>query len=455
MSTAPADNPRSTLAVPISVSAAFLARALDEMLDRIRPEPGLLYRKDRFALGAGAVCDIEVWRRGDCRVAMRDDSIHATLPVRVVVKPAWQPRLGPLRLRLPLPLPVSAEYQVHLRSQPHLDSDYNLQLNADFSHEVQRAAGLTLAGIDLAFTGATRRAADEALTALGNWINSADFRYLNLREQAWRGWQALQQPFSLSPEHHFRLAVAPEGVHARPFRTRQGEGVIELAVVAHVRAEADVAAPHAVAPLPPVSAGDAGDGVSLSLPLEISFAALEAALRANVAHHPWRIGGRELLLHEVQLGGSDDGELRVQATLDIGLEEEHRLHARIAAGGRPQLDDSRQHLALADFHYALDSDSTLLNVAASLLQPFADNLLESWLSLPLEPQAVRLLAEANARLVDGIVLAPGVTLRGHADGVQLGRLTIHSRGLSLTVSTRGQLAVILDDRPARHPGDRD
>jgi len=68
---------------------------------------------------------------------------------------------------------------------------------------------------------------------------------------------------------------------------------------------------------------------------------------------------------------------------------------------------------------------------------------------------VRLLAEANARLVDGIVLAPGVTLRGHADGVQLGRLTIHSRGLSLTVSTRGQLAVILDDRPARHPGDRD
>lgn len=447
MSIAPTtDNPRSTLAVPISVSAAFLARTLDEVLDRIRPEPGLLYRKDRFALGAGAVCDIEVWRRGDCRVAMRDDAIYATLPVRVVVKPAWQPRLGPLRFRLPLPLPVSADYQVHLRSQPQLDGDYNLQLNADFSHEVQRAAGLAIAGIDIAFTGVTRRAADEALTALGNWMNSADFHYLNLREQVWRGWQALQQPFALSPGHHFRLAVAPEGIHARPFRTRQGEGVIELAVVAHVRAEADIAAPHTVAPLPPVSAGDAGDGVSLSLPLEISFAALEAALRENVANHPWRIAGHELLLHNVQVSGNDDGELLAQVELELGQEDEHRLHARITAGGRPQLDDSRQQLALADFHYALDSDSTLLNVAASLLQPFADTLLESWLSLPLEPQAVRLLAEANARLVDGIALAPGVTLRGHADGVRLGQLAIQARGLAITVSTRGSLAVTMDSR---------
>lgn len=449
MSTAPtADNPRSTLAVPISVSAAFLARSLDEVLDRIRPEPGLLYRKDRLALGAGVVCDVEVWRRGDCRVAMRDDSIHATLPVRVVVKPAWQPRLGPLRFRLPIPLPISADYLVHLRSQPRLDSDYNLQLDADFSYEVQRAAGLAIAGFDIAFTSVTRRAADEALTALGNWMNSADFHYLNLREQVWRGWQALQQPFALSPEHHFRLAVAPEGIYARPFRTRQGEGVIELAVVAHVRAEAeaDIATPQAVAPLPPVSTGEAGDGVSLSLPLEVSFAALEAALRENVANHPWRIAGRELLLHNVQVSGSDDGELLAQVELEFGQDDGHRLHARIAAGGRPQLDDNRQQLALADFHYALDSDSTLLNVAASLLQPFADTLLESWLSLPLEPQAVRLLAEANARLADGIALAPGVTLRGHADGVRLGQLAIHARGLAITVTTRGSLAVTMDNR---------
>lgn len=45
--------PASALVVPITVSAAYRERTLDDVLDRIRPEQGLLYQHEDIDLGGG------------------------------------------------------------------------------------------------------------------------------------------------------------------------------------------------------------------------------------------------------------------------------------------------------------------------------------------------------------------------------------------------------------------
>lgn len=445
---APAD-PRSTLVVPITVSAAYLERTLDDVLDGIRPEHGLLYQREELDLGHGITGTVQVWRRGSTHVAMAGDTVNAALPVRVVLLPSWTPQLGPLSLPLDisLPLDVTAEYTVRLQARPQIDNDYNLRLNASFSYEVDRPVGIEAVGMGVTLSGATRRAAEEALEALGDWLNSDDFHYLNFREEAERGWQAVQRPFELAPGHHFQLSIHPEGVHARPFRTRGEFGVLELAVVARIRAQTSTTTPEPPAPLPGVSPGEAPDGIALSLPLEASFASLEAALRDNIANHPWQFDGRHLLLRDVNITGDDDGSLQVRVS--VAVTSSHggfEVDGTLSASGRPRLDIERQHLSLEDFRYDVDTDSRLLNIAATVLRPFAGAILEPWLGLPLAPQAGRLLGEVNARLDTGIALGEGVQLHGRMDGVRLTGLAVSAHALALMVETHGDLQVLIDRR---------
>ncbi|MDO9174281.1 MAG: DUF4403 family protein, partial [Actinomycetota bacterium] len=338
-----------------------------------------------------------------------------------------------------------AEYTVRMQARPQLDAGYDLRLHATFDYEVDRPVGIEAAGIGLTLTGATRTAAEEALSALGTWLNSDDFHYLNFRDEAERGWRGLQQPLVLSPGHHLRLEVSPAGVFAQAFRTQGETGILGIAVVADIRALASATTPIEPVALPPISAGEPPTGVDLVLPLDLPFASLEAALQENVADHPWHIDGRHVLLRAVQVTGNDDGELqaRVEITVTSGSGG-FDVEATLSASGTPRLDIDRQQLLLENFHYDVHTDSTLINIAATLLRPFAGTILEPWLNLPLKPQAERLLAEVNTRLADGIVLGEGVTLHGKAAGVRLTGLAVQADGLAIMVETHGELSVEVD-----------
>lgn len=446
------DIPVSTVAVPIRVSALFIERSLDHVLEGLRDEPGLLYQHDTLDIGAGLTGVAQVWRRGGTHVVMTGDAIIATLPVRVVLKPAWKPGIGPLSLPLDinLPLEISAEYTVRLMSRPRLDSDYNLRLHATFEYSVDRPVGVEAVGLDIGITfgGASRRAAEEALHSLCDWLNSDRFVYLNFREQVARGWHALQQPVNLSPGHQVRLGIVPEGVYALPFRSEGNTGVIGLAVAARVRAEAGSAASVVAMPLPPISPGPPPQGVTLALPLEVGFPTLEDALRENIADHPWHIEGRQVVLRAVAITGSDGGELNAKVGISVTTEGGgFDVEATLSASGRPRLDIEKQHLSLEGFRYDAQTDSRLLNVVATLLRPFAGRLLEPWLEMPLAPHAQRLLDEANTRLAAGISLGEGVRLFGKAAGVRLTQLEVNALGLLLQVETHGDLSIQVEHSP--------
>lgn len=446
-----ADNtPRSTIAIPITVTAAHLARTLDQVLDRIEPaHNGLLYQHEDLDLGHGLTGTAQVWRRGSTHIVMADDTIHATLPVRVQLLPAWQPHLGPLSLPIdiPLPLDISAEYTVEMRARPQLDAGYDLRLHATFDYHVDQPVGIEAVGLGLTLTGATRTAAEKALHSLGDWLNSDRFDYLNFRDDVERGWLALQQPLALSPGHHLRLEIEPEGVFTRDFHTQGDTGVLGLAVVARIRALASVTGATVPAPLPPVTRRSATAGVDLLLPLELPFASLAAALQENVTHHPWHIDGRDVRVHAVDVTGDDNGELQVRVDIAVTTEGGgYDVEASLSARGKPRLDSASQQLTLDDFSYDVHTDRALVNIAATLLRPFAGAILQPWLNLPLAPQAERLLAEMNARLGTGLELTDGVLLHGRADTIELTGLTVTGDGLVVTVATRGELQV-----DVRHP----
>lgn len=439
----PATAPRSTIAVPVRITPDFLRRRLDELLDGLHPEaPGLLYRDPDLDLGHGLRGDVRVHRRGPTAVHMAADTVHASLPVRVTIRPAWSPPGVARWLALPSPVPLAADYTVRMRAYPRLDPDYNLRLDAAFEHRVDRSVGFGALGMRLSFPDATRAAAEEALSALAGWLNSDDFRHLSFRTEAERGWQALQAPVTLSAGHHLRLAVAPEEVRARPFRTQDGDGFLTLAITARLHGTAGEAGPHAPVPLPTLSPGAPASGISLALPLSVSFVALEAALRDNVLRHPWRIEHREVTVHEIAAAGADDGSLQVQVGISVTTEgHAYDVQATLSARGRPRLDVDGQHLALEDFRYDVETDRTLLNIAATLLRPFAGAILQPWLSLPLQPQAQRLLDEVNQRLERGIRLAGDVALHGRVLGIRLSGLQVDSAGLRATLETHGELSV--------------
>lgn len=439
--------PLSTITVPITVSSAFLRGALDDVLASLQPEAGLLYRDSNLDIGFGLKADVEVWRRGATQVAMSDDTVDVTLPVRVQVRAGMRPHLGGFTLlpfTLPLPVPLSADYTIAMKCRPTLTSDYTLRLNADFEYRIDRAMGFERFGIGMTFSGASRRAAEEALAALGNWLNSDDFHHLGFRSEAEQGWLALQQPVTLSSGHEIRLDIQPASVFARPFATAAGSGLFALAIVARIRGTASAAGGAKVTPLPDISIGEPPPGIAVALPLVLPFASLEAALQENVAHHPWHIDGRQVVLKAIQVEGDDTGNLRVKVDIVVTGENSHfTVEATLGAGGRPCLDVDGQHLALEDFHYDVHTDSRLLNIAATLLRPFAAAILQPWLSLPLQPQAQRLLDEVNTRLSAGITLADGIRLHGEALGVRLTGLSVNASGLGLVMETHGRLDVAI------------
>lgn len=449
-SNVPSDVPLSTLAIPITVTAGFLEQSLDRVLDGLNPEHGLLYHHEDLDIGHGLKGDVEVWRHGSTHVVMANDRVVVTLPVRVRIRATWQPHVGSLSLPLNIPVPVDihADYTVRMFADPQLDAGFDLRLNATFDYEVNRPVGIEAIGFGVTLSGATRSAAEEALHNLGSWLNSAGFDYLNFREEADRGWHALQQPMSLSAEHHVRLEVAPESIHARQFRTEGNIGVLGLAVVARVRARASSGAPPPPVPLPWISSGEPPEGVSLALPLDISFDALQAALREKILHQPWHVDERQLLLRDVAVSGSDSGELQVRmdVTLSSG-DNGFELEASLTASGCPRLDSPRQQITLEDFRYDMHTDRRLVNVLSRLFRPFAATVLGPWLSFPLEPQAQRLLAEVNGRLERGIPLTEGITLHGKAHGVHLSDLRLNASGLLVLLETHGELVVQVDHAP--------
>lgn len=435
--------PLSVISIPVRVTAPYLQQSLDEVLDGLHPEPGLLHHEPSIDAGHGVAAEVHVWRRAATRVTLNNDAITAEMPVRVGLRARWRPSAGPLRLplSLPAPFPLDADYTIRLLARPVLDAGYRLRLNALFEYQIDRPIGIERFGMGLTFSGASRIAAEQALSALTTWINSDGFRYLDLRDQAERGWHALQAPVNLSRNHQVRLAIEPEGVHALPFTTTHGEGRLELAISARLHGTMQAGNAVIPVPLPPLS-GDAppGKGISVALPLTVSFAAIEDALQENVLHHPWHIDGRAVLLRAVRTRGDDEGRLSAEVSVSLADSEGHHLvEAELSASGRPTLDNDGQHLALRDFRYDMHTDSRLLNIAATLLRPFAGAVLEPWLSLPLEPQAERLLDEINARLSEGIRLAEGIALSGRIDSMQLAELSIDAEALRLTIRTGGEL----------------
>lgn len=443
--------PLSTIGIPLRVTAPFLRQALDDVLDQINPGTGVLHHDPSLEVGHGFTADVRVLRRGTTRVSLADDRIEAELPVKVLLRIHWRPAAGPFRLpfSLPAPLDLDADYRIRLQAHPVLDTDYRLRLNATFEYQVDRPLGIERFGMGLTFSGASRAAAEQALSALAEWINSDRFHYLDLREQAGRGWQALQRPVNLSRHHEVRLDIQPEGVFVRPFTTAHAEGCLELAVSARLHGTLKAREDAVPVPLPPLS-GEAppGSGISVALPLTVSFAALEDALQENVLHHPWHIDGRAVLLRAVRTRGDDEGRLAADVSVSLaGNDGQHLVEAELSASGRPTLDVDGQHLALRDFRYDMHTDSRLLNIASTLLRPFAGAVLEPWLSLPLQPQAERLLEEVNARLSHGIALAGDIALYGQVNRMRLAGLRVDAEALRLTVETHGELLL-----RTTHPG---
>lgn len=442
-------DPVSTVSIPIQVSADYLARSLTRVLDELHPEPRLLYHEEDIALGNGVYAAIRVSRRGELRVHMASDAVEASLPVHLAIHLSWKPALHLLgsELGLPVPVELDADYTVHMHARPRLDPGYDLRLHATFDYQIDRPVGFERFGLSLSLAGATRSAAEDALHSLGDWMNSERFDYLNYRREVAEGWAALQQPVVLSSGHHLRLEIRPEGIHALPFHTQGDKGVIGLAATVRLRALAETAHAAEPVPLPAISPGEPPPGIALSLPLELPFDALEAALRENVADRPWHFDGRDITLRGAHLEGGADSELRARVDIDLkATGKGFDVAAHLLARGRPHLDTARQKLSLTDFEYDIETDSRLLNIAASLLRPFAGAVLEPLLSLPLEPLAERMLGEVNVRLAAGVPLAEDVTLHGRIEGVRLDAIAVNEQGLLLATTTRGTLAVEIASR---------
>lgn len=114
--------------------------------------------------------------------------------------------------------------------------------------------------------------------------------------------------------------------------------------------------------LPPLTNNDYNSGISTYVDATYEYSFLNKLLNDSLRNKPFELEGRTFVIRDVQIGGTNEGKIRV----DVSFTGNRKgvLHL----SGTPQVDTALQVISMPDISFSIDTRDMLVNIAKNLFR---------------------------------------------------------------------------------------
>lgn len=259
-----------------------------------------------------------------------------------------------------------------------------------------------------------------------------------VRTHAENIWTSLQTPVEIAPRTW--LTLEPSEVSLTPITGSGLDVTSTLSLRALTRVVVGAKPAVAPKPLPPLRVAAAMPaGMRVPFDIELPYEDASQLAARELAGKTFTVDGKPLRIESLTLRPAPGGKVLVEAAIDYG----RTYRGNVFLEGTPRFDTATSSLVFPDLEYSLDPKrrGLLVRIAERTAHDSIRDRLRQSARFPLAPRIDELRGDITAALTRR--LAPGVFLRGRAEGVQPVSVTPAATMLVVRVIATGRAEVEL------------
>lgn len=284
---------------------------------------------------------------------------------------------------------------------------------------------------------------EKQLTTAAHIIDRNVPALTNIRPQAQEIWNALQTPGELAPRTW--LLLEPIDVALTPISGSGTNMMTTLLLRANTRVIVGDKPATTSRPLPSLkSTASANAPSTMRVPFDLTLPYAEASALAtrDYAGRTYRVNGKQLKLESIRLAPGSNGRVAFEAMIDYRGGALRNYRGLVNLEGTPRFDPATQSIVIPDLEYSLATRRGLLaRIAERAAHESIRNRLRESAKFPLADRIATIRTELSRALTRQ--LAPGVTMRGHADTIEPQTVTPLLDALLIHVIAQGAAEVDL------------
>jgi len=247
---------------------------------------------------------------------------------------------------------------------PVVGKDWGVNPQLDLSAHLDNAS-TKIAGIDVNITGLVRGAVQNAVNGAKHSAQDAVAKALNVKPDIERIWKDINKVHQLSKSPPVWLRITPRKAMFRQMQIKVDsiESGLALELDSHVFIQEK--APDLLdAPLPELAiVPTLPDGFSLQIPIEISFDAINAQIKAELAKKPFELGDKA----SVTITSASIEPYGAGVLLTLAFRGKYG-HFKSASGtlyvvGIPVFDTAKKQLRIDKLDYSAETKNILIKTA--------------------------------------------------------------------------------------------
>jgi hypothetical protein len=322
----------------------------------------------------------------------------------------------------------------------HLDWDANWRLRSrtqampvDYS---SNRCQVTFANIDITDWKIAPIVREQLRQALKT-IDANTPKLTNIRPAAAQVWSALQSPVEIAPRTW--LVTEPADVSLGPVT---GSGLMVtsmLTLSARTRVvvgERPPVTPKALPPLRLSQAATAG-GIRIPFDVELSYDEASRLMTENFGKRNYE----GVAVDSIRISPAADGRVSIELNVDYRLSRLRHYNGPVYLEATPVFDAATRIVSLENLQYTLESRKK--NLFVRIADRFAHDTLRAQLAKTAHWSVAPQIDSIRGAIASAVTrtLAPGVTMRGRVDAVELRSMTLDASGIIIHALAMGSAEV--------------
>lgn len=394
----------SFIQIPVNLEISALENLTNKSLNE------LLYDNPSIKAGDESSVALKVWKAGRIRLAMEGHTLEWEIPLKI--QAITRMRIGIGSLGFTDTRELNGEISLKFKTSLEITPDWGIKTQSSaVGFKWIKEPSLTTGGRQLPVTLLANIILNNTQSSLARSLDESIQQNLDLRSQAEKMWQKIQEPVKIYEQPQVWLLMKPEEVYAT--QPSSAKGTLQWKAALKAQIEASVGTQPVKGTSTPLKK------INLRVPQASSsyvFARISASLDtlASTAekflkNEKFSSGSRSVTVKALKLYGSE-GMLVAETTV------EGSVNGKIYFKGTPTYDPETRRVSFADFDFDLKTSNLLHKSAAWLLQSTIKKQIASRLSFDLGSQ-LKALQQGIDHWTENYELAEGIKVKGSIENL--------------------------------------
>jgi len=424
----------STINIPLEIPLRYLEDHLNKGLNE------LLYSDSGLAVSDGVFTDIEVFRTGDMKLASNgENSLRVKLPMRLKGSLKIEKKIfGQL---LSTSIPYDEALSPEISFTPEIGKNWDVAINHLKIESWGRSLRYSLLGYEVDFDPLIRKHIENMLrTQLG----SDGLSRISFRNLVGETWKAFSEPIKVTQDNiEAFIYTVPKKIRINEQLTSDNKLRLNIGIEGEVISHVGQRPQTQPGPLPGLFYnGDTSNRLDITLPLAISYAALDNYLNQELANKVFRLDKQTTILPK-NLSTQSFGD-RTLLHMDFRLERSGKkdLSGELYLVGKPAFNPEKEAIVFNDIEFDLNTKNILANSASWLKQAQLLELISKHASFPIGPYIKDARMELQKR---GYISTEFASFRVANPELEVAGIYVTEKDVRLYLNVKGKMDIQLKE----------